>query len=396
MALTAGPRASRRRSSHRHYYPRRLWDCRRTPSCALRVARRKRAHRSLCHPGFGDLRPGASRGRSHARAARRVAGTAARAARPDRRDVRSRAGPIATSIAAWRKHTWLGRFISTYGWRAYALPFSWCSRAVVIYQTVTGTSAPAQTAGRGARAGTADHRRHWAPRSSAHRPRGSPQFDANLPTGILPDGGPFTEAGDKTWHIVPGTTPKVGQGTAKVVHVHRRGRGRRRHDDVRRRRRVSPRWSTRRWPIRRAGRTTRSSRSPASTPANPDFRISLSSPMTVREGCGYDIPLEASCYNPVSRTDQHAGVHQRGSLGARRGALPGRRRLLPAVRGQPRGRPRHRIPAPRAVRRHGALAPVMMQQTFSTRQRRRGQVRPRVVKADGKTCRFNPWPYPIA
>ena len=31
-----------------------------------------------------------------------------------------------------------------------------------------------------------------------------------------PEGGPFTEAGAKTWHIVPGTTPKVGEGTAKV------------------------------------------------------------------------------------------------------------------------------------------------------------------------------------
>lgn len=32
----------------------------------------------------------------------------------------------------------------------------------------------------------------------------------------LPDGGPFTEAGDKTWRVVPGTTPQVGQGTVKV------------------------------------------------------------------------------------------------------------------------------------------------------------------------------------
>ena len=34
--------------------------------------------------------------------------------------------------------------------------------------------------------------------------------------GSLPDGGPFTEAGNKTWHVVPGTTPQIGQGTAKV------------------------------------------------------------------------------------------------------------------------------------------------------------------------------------
>ena len=46
-------------------------------------------------------------------------------------------------------------------------------------------------------------------------PNGLTQFDANLPTGILPAGGPFTEAGAKTWHVVPGTTPQVGQGTTK-------------------------------------------------------------------------------------------------------------------------------------------------------------------------------------
>jgi hypothetical protein len=31
----------------------------------------------------------------------------------------------------------------------------------------------------------------------------------------------------------------------------------------------------------------------------PDFRVSLTSPITVREGCGYEIQIETSCYNPV-------------------------------------------------------------------------------------------------
>ena len=63
--------------------------------------------------------------------------------------------------------------------------------------------------------GPAGHRcgGHVDPRRTT---RGLAAFDANLPTGMLPDGGPFTEAGDKTWHVVPGTTPQVGQGTAKV------------------------------------------------------------------------------------------------------------------------------------------------------------------------------------
>ena len=65
-------------------------------------------------------------------------------------------------------------------------------------------------------------------------PKGLTQFDANLPTGILPEGGPFTEAGAKTWHIVPGAAPKVGAGHREGVHLHRRGRGRRRHHILRR------------------------------------------------------------------------------------------------------------------------------------------------------------------
>jgi hypothetical protein len=38
----------------------------------------------------------------------------------------------------------------------------------------------------------------------------------------------------------------------------------------------------------------------------------------------------------------------------------------------------------------------MMQQTFSTSNDDDAKFDPESVKADGKTCRFNPWPYPIA
>ena len=86
--------------------------------------------------------------------------------------------------------------------------------AVVIYQTVTGTSAPKPAASQSIQGppaiGAVGTSIIDAP------PRGLAAFDANLPAGTLPDGGPFTEAGDKTWHVVPGTTPQVGQGTAKV------------------------------------------------------------------------------------------------------------------------------------------------------------------------------------
>ncbi len=131
-------------------------------------------------------------------------------------------------------------------------------------------------------------------------PKGLTQFDANLPTGILPDGGPFTEAGAKTWHIVPGTDAAGRRG-------HREGRSptpsRSRTASTPRRSAAttgSPGWSARRWPTRRAGPTTRSSRSPASTTlGEPDFRVSLSVADDRAGGLRLRHPLEASCYNPA-------------------------------------------------------------------------------------------------
>ena len=151
--------------------------------------------------------------------------------------------------------------------------------------------------GRGAGAGPADHRRGQHAIIGAP-PKGLTQFDANLPTGILPDGGPFTEAGAKTWHIVPGTTPKVGEGTAKVftytVEV---------EDGV-----DTTTFGGDDGFARMVSETLANPKSWTHNPqfaftridsGEPDFRVSLSSPMTVREGCGYDIQLEASCYNPA-------------------------------------------------------------------------------------------------
>src|SRR6516165_4482596 len=103
----------------------------------------------------------------------------------------------------WRKQSWLGRFVSTYGWRAYALPGLVALTALVIYQTVTGTSAPKPLASQPIQ-GPPDIGAVGTAIMDAP-PRGLAAFDANLPAGTLPDGGPFTEAGDKTWHLVPGT-----------------------------------------------------------------------------------------------------------------------------------------------------------------------------------------------
>ena len=143
---------------------------------------------------------------------------------PPREPLRAQRDPVAETSGRLRsnredrkrrrKQTKLGRFLATYGWRAYALPVLGALTGVVIFQTVTGTSTniplpegPVQGPPTIEAASTAII---GAP------PKGLSEFDANLPTGMLPAGGPYTEAGARTWHIVPGTEPQVGEGTLKV------------------------------------------------------------------------------------------------------------------------------------------------------------------------------------
>ncbi|WP_343599674.1 DUF3152 domain-containing protein [Mycobacterium sp.] len=297
----------------------------------------------------------------------------------------------------WRKQTSLGRFVSTYGWRAYALPVLVVLTAVVVYQTATGTGAPVPASNAPVQGTPAIGAVGTAIIDAP--PRGLTEFDGNLPTGMLPDGGPFTETGDKTWRIVAGTTPKIGQGTAKTFRytvevengIEPAAFG---GDDAFARMVDQTLDNPKSWIhdpqfafIRIDG----------SDQAKPDFRISMSSPMTVREGCGYEFPLETSCYNPSYGPDAQPRVFI-NEVRWVRGAVPFqgdvgsyRQYVINHEVGHAIGYLGHE-----SCDRQGGLAPVMMQQTFSTSDDDAAKFDPQWVKADGKTCRFNPWPYPIA
>ncbi|BBX17883.1 hypothetical protein CRI77_16485 [Mycolicibacterium duvalii] len=297
----------------------------------------------------------------------------------------------------WRKQTWLGRFVSTYGWRAYALPVLVVLTAVVIYQTITGTSAPPLVA-------DAEDPVQGPPTIGAASteivgapPKGLTEFDANLPTGILPDGGPFTPAGAGTWRIVPGATPQVGQGTTKVftytvevedgIDTTTFG-----GDDGFARMVSETLANPKSWTHNPQFAFVRVD---AAAGVPPDFRVSLTSPMTIRNGCGYDIQLEASCYNPAFEGQPRVFVNEARWV---RGAVPFqgdvgsyRQYLINHEVGHAIGYQRHEQCA-----ENGELAPIMMQQTFSTNNDDAARFDPGTVVPDGKTCRFNPWPYPIA
>jgi Protein of unknown function (DUF3152) len=294
----------------------------------------------------------------------------------------------------WRKQTWLGRFVSTYGWRAYALPVLVVLTAVVIYQTVTGTASPKPAATRAIQGppaiGAVGTEIIDAP------PRGLATFDANIPAGTLPAGGPFSEAGDKTWHVVPGTTPQFGQGTAKVFRY-----------TVEVENGIDPTmFGGDNAFAQMVDQTLSNPKGWTHNPqfafiridqGKPDFRISLVSPVTVREGCGYEFRLETSCYNPSFGADRQSRVFINEARWVR-GAVPFegdvgsyRQYVINHEVGHAIGYVRHE-----ACDVQGGLAPVMMQQTFSTSNDDAAKFDPDVVKADGKICRFNPWPYPIA
>ena len=164
----------------------------------------------------GDLRPRPSREHSRAGAAQRWN----EPLRAQRDPLAEDAGRVRASRDEHRhlpRQSWLGRFVATYGWRAYALPvLAVVTGLVSIKRSPAPAWRPPQT--------RSTPCRHHPPIGSQGTeiigapPRGLTKFDVNLPTGILPEGGPFTEAGNKAWRTVPGTDPQVGQGTAKVFH----------------------------------------------------------------------------------------------------------------------------------------------------------------------------------
>ena len=302
-------------SSIRHYYPLAGVRAReRLPVVRRCVARRKsREARGLCHSGSVTYDPGRTAGQ-RSRAPCCATSGVSRCAPSATRWPRTRAGrdPTGTSTAQWRKQTWLGRFVSTYGWRAYALPVLVVLTAVVLYQTVTGTAAP----------------QPWQTPKDPSRGR-RPSVSRGTAIVGAPPQGPDRSS---TPTCPPGSCPTAARsprpaprrGTSCPAPPRRSARAPRRRSPTPSRWRTastprrsavttaSPGWSPRRWPTRRAGRTIRSSRSPridASTPdVKPDFRVSLTSPMTVREGCGYEIPLESSCYNPAYGPDAEPRV----------------------------------------------------------------------------------------
>lgn len=319
-----------------------------------------------------------------------------------------------------RRRSAIGWFVHRYGWRAYAIPVLIGLTVLVILQVgqppvstavasadvtssvttvVNGatttrlvTVTPNPAAGP-APVSAGSSIAKPAPSLPVTTPSGSPgpipNGTYNLAAAALPPGAAFTAKGKDTWHLVKGTTAPMGNGPTKFTYAIEveDGIGDSQSDQdfatAVDHTLADPRsWiGSGKYTLQRVDTGT------------PSFAVSLTSQLTVREDalCGWEIQFEASCFAP----DQHrvaiddarwtrGSVPANGDLGLYR---------IYAINHEI-GHALGYVHQPCAI--NGGLAPVMMQQSWSIADNDLAQLNPQLIPMDGKVCKFNPFPYPLA
>jgi hypothetical protein len=273
-------------------------------------------------------------------------------------------------------------FIRRYGWRAYALPALLVLTVVALVTVNSPDSHHAAAAGNSA-AHTAPPQSSSPPVAPSSIPLKSDASSGNyaraLKAAALPAGGSYTKAGKGTFQVLKGHTKIVGtsgqlfrydieveNGITGIDTTSFATLVDRTLDDPRS-------WSG------HGVRLERVSSGPV------DFHVSLTSAMTVRKYCGYDIPVETSCYAKaysvsglsVNRVVLNVARWVRGAMSYVGDLAAYRVYMINHEDGHALGHNHAHQCLP------GGLAPVMMQQTFGLKS------------ADtGANCGANPWPYP--
>jgi hypothetical protein len=275
-------------------------------------------------------------------------------------------------------------FIDRYGWRAYALPVLVIVTVVALLTTTgsSGKSHPQGTAGRPATA-TTPAGTPAPPTASGNialksDAPGNNSINAALPANALPAGPAYTLAGNGTYRVIPGTSPVVGA-TGQLFHYDIEVENGITGIDVNQF--ASLVQTTLDDPRSWSGHGVRLQR----VDSGPvDFHVTLTSSMTVRQLCGYTIPVETSCYAAsgsvaglnVNRVVINDSRWVRGDAAYVGDPSAYRIYMINHEDGHALGH----IHAHQCL--PGGLAPVMMQQTFGLKS------------TTGQICQANPWPYP--
>lgn len=307
--------------------------------------------------------------------------------RPDQ-PLRARWDPIADSAEGSQERSRgpVGRFLHTYGWRAYAIAVLAVLTVALLVVTLTDDGqrdTQAQT--------PIDPRARNVDVAKETTPIGAPSTDiaaAALPAGELPAGGPFTKKGERVFHVVPGTTDKTGSGDEVYTYTVEIEDGLKPQDFGGDRAFGKLVDATLANPKSWIGGDKVAFR--RIDKGEPDLRISLTSTDTSRELCGYQIKLETSCfYPPDVRVVLNEARWVRGARAFEGDDLTYRQYLINHEVGHGIGYEKH-LPC----EKEGALAPVMMQQTFGTANSEIMALDPDMKANRTFTCRPNAWPYP--
>ncbi|WP_408016058.1 DUF3152 domain-containing protein [Rhodococcus artemisiae] len=281
-----------------------------------------------------------------------------------------------------RKQSRLGRFVARYGWRAYAVPVLAAVTVFVMWDAVQGDATSAVADGEDTTRAVDD--------AIVEAPIADGNFPADLESGVLPDGGSFTESGAGTWRVLPGSTEQAGFGERQVftytVEIEDGVDTTAYGGDAAFARMVDETLADpRSWTADRAFAFRRVDSEV------PDFRVSLTSQMSIRQFCGFDIELEGSCFNPgVERVLVNEPRWVRGAVAFHGDIGSYRQYLVNHEVGHAVGYPDHE-----GCTTDSGLAPIMMQQTYGTANDDIARLDPEgLVPADGKVCRYNPWPFP--
>ncbi len=215
-----------------------------------------------------------------------------------------------------------------------------------------------------------------------------PAAFSGLSAAALPPGQAFVAKGDNAWHVISGTTAPMGSGpmkytfTVEVENGIENAQADQDFADLVDNTLADPRsWiGSGRYTLQRIDTGT------------PSFRISLTSQLTVRQNtlCGWEIHYEASCYaRDVKRVAINNARWARGaeSFNGDRGSY-----RVYAINHEV-GHALGYVHQPCAT--NGGLAPVMMQQSWSTADDDLAPLNPQLIPMDGKVCKFNPYPYPM-
>lgn len=290
------------------------------------------------------------------------------------------------------------RITRTYGWRAYAVPVLVVLTALVVFDTARSGEQPAQ--------GSPSPGPNSPVASASQDPLVSENpaepADLDIPTAKLPEGGGYTKAGRGTWHVVPGHGEKVGDGQRLYTYTVEVEDGidpaSYAGDDSFAKAVEGVLSDPRSWT---STGDIALQRVDASDPP-PDFRVSLTTPDTTRRPdiCGNSIPYDASCYRSDVQGESRVVINLarwvRGAL-AFGGDLVGYRQYaINHEVGHALGL------GHKPCAKDGALAPVMMQQTFGVANDYVAKLNDTPggdqgsVPADGKVCKPSSWPNPQA